>query len=175
MTPEEKEKTLRSALQFALNTLEKGMEVRIGDQWPALKSILPETIRVVKKALESTEPKPQHREPRMPEDLGKQIEVSDDMKVWIPGELAGHARDCKCPWFISTGYAAKYARISVTDDDGWKSMDTAPKDKPIRAKMGEYQCTAVWCNDNQAWFSRGICKASGWDRANQPTAWKEVE
>lgn len=58
------------ALRFALNTLEKGIEVRIQDSWPALKAILPETIAKVKDAIERAEA-----------DLGAQRQPSSVVKI----------------------------------------------------------------------------------------------
>lgn len=36
---------LKKALRVALSVMEKGIAVRIDDQWPALKKILPEAIK----------------------------------------------------------------------------------------------------------------------------------
>lgn len=43
--------TLEEALRQALHVMEKGMEVRMGDQWPALKPIPPEAIAEAKRVL----------------------------------------------------------------------------------------------------------------------------
>ena len=42
---------LRNALADCLYFLEKGIEVRIGDQWPVLNELLPEVLGKVRKAL----------------------------------------------------------------------------------------------------------------------------
>jgi hypothetical protein len=44
---------LRNALKKCLHVVEKGVEVRMMDQWPALKQILPDAVKDAKAALES--------------------------------------------------------------------------------------------------------------------------
>lgn len=46
---------LRKALRHSLHVMEKGIEVRMMDQWPALKPILPDAIELAKKTLRETE------------------------------------------------------------------------------------------------------------------------
>lgn len=41
---------VKRALKFASNALEKGIEVRMMDQWPALVPIVPDAIREVQAA-----------------------------------------------------------------------------------------------------------------------------
>lgn len=68
--PKEPENYMLEALCSALNVLEKGIEVRIQDSWPALKAMLPETIRKVKDAIERAEA-----------DLGAQKQPSSVAKI----------------------------------------------------------------------------------------------
>lgn len=43
---------LTTALKQCINVIEKGIEARIGDQWPVLKDMLPDALVVAKKALQ---------------------------------------------------------------------------------------------------------------------------
>lgn len=55
MVHEKRIELLRKALKDALHVMEKGIEVRMMDQWPALKPILPVAIANAKKTLKETE------------------------------------------------------------------------------------------------------------------------
>jgi hypothetical protein len=44
-------KEMKTLLRKALHVLEKGVEIRMMDQWPALQKIVPDTIKEIKKAL----------------------------------------------------------------------------------------------------------------------------
>ena len=46
-----REEALREALKFSLHVIEKGIEVRMGDQWPAIREILPDAVSKAKAAL----------------------------------------------------------------------------------------------------------------------------
>jgi hypothetical protein len=59
-------------------------------------------------------------------------------------------------------------------DDGWKPMDSAPKDRPIELLMGgkwykgRWHCVGIWISDST------YNKTLGWDRNNQPTGWRPL-
>lgn len=42
---------LESALKDCVHVIEKGIAVRIGDHWPILKDLLPDTLKKAKEAL----------------------------------------------------------------------------------------------------------------------------
>jgi PHP family Zn ribbon phosphoesterase len=44
-------KKLRKALTLCLHVIEKGIEVRIGDQWPAIRKMMPEAVEAAKDVL----------------------------------------------------------------------------------------------------------------------------
>jgi len=46
-----REQALIAALQNCVHVIEKGIAVRIGDQWPAVKDLLPDAVSRAKAAL----------------------------------------------------------------------------------------------------------------------------
>lgn len=44
---------LLDSLKFALHVIEKGIEARIGDQWPAIRDLLPEVKERSQRAIEN--------------------------------------------------------------------------------------------------------------------------
>ena len=50
----EKINRLRKVLEMSLYVMEKGIEVRMHDHWPALQAILPDAIKRAKETLEET-------------------------------------------------------------------------------------------------------------------------
>ena len=44
-------KRLRKALTLCLHVIEKGIEVRIGDQWPAIREMMPEAVEAAEDVL----------------------------------------------------------------------------------------------------------------------------
>lgn len=42
---------LRTALEKCLRVIEKGIDVRLGDQWPAIRDLMPDAVREAKEAL----------------------------------------------------------------------------------------------------------------------------
>ena len=48
-------KELKSALKDCVHVIEKGIAVRIGDHWPVLKGLLPDTLKKAKEALKLTQ------------------------------------------------------------------------------------------------------------------------
>lgn len=156
----------------------------------------------------------QYREPKMPEDWGKEIEVSHGGKDWSTVKLGGFGEGRHKHWLSTTGIVWRYARIRVSegesmavpshcpacklqtkgctwcsdprpgccmpntppDDDGWKPMESAPKDRKVMLKMGETEIQGCWSSRSHRWISTGSEPRSHiWDEQNQPTAWKEIE
>lgn len=61
----------------------------------------------------------EYREPRMPEDYGKEIEVRDlQTKDWQSATLGGFAKDYigSCKWLTEDGHRWCHARIRVTPE-----------------------------------------------------------
>jgi hypothetical protein len=76
-------------------------------------------------------------------------------------------------------------QTSKTDDTGtyglgceretaWRSMDSAPKDKPVWVKMGG-EIVLASTDGPRIWLSHGFKKSYESDRTNQPTAWQPIQ
>ena len=90
---------IKRALKCARNALEKGIEVRMMDQWPALVPIVPDAIREVKAALEAVTG--WDDEPCEPQSESKQLNIdSGDEKFELARALHRVVRamhDGHCP------------------------------------------------------------------------------
>jgi hypothetical protein len=59
-------------------------------------------------------------------------------------------------------------------ETAWRSMDSAPKGKPVWVKMGG-EVVIASTDGPRIWLSYGFKKSYEWDRANQPTAWQPIQ
>ncbi len=91
--------------------------------------------------------------------------------------LIGVQRGVSLPWICQddNGKYSAYSFCEVLDEQPVSQeqpMSTAPKDRMIRMLMGYKYEIGQWSIESEIWVSRH--NSYEWDRANQPTAWREV-
>jgi hypothetical protein len=88
---------MEDALKLCVLVIEKGMQVRLGDQWPALKDLIPEALDAAKSALNRNDMTNERKNITQPSDWWAAFEEQAKAEGMTLAAWLGEAAKAKLP------------------------------------------------------------------------------
>lgn len=88
---------MEDALKLCVVVIEKGMQVRLGDQWPALKALIPEALDAAKTALNRNDMTNERKNITQPSDWWVAFEAQANAEGMTLAAWLGEAAKAKLP------------------------------------------------------------------------------